>query len=91
MADDDKIAAVVKYLSEELGPDAIENNYDSGRKAQVFKLSSGGRNSSAVVTDEFFEKNAAAAIPGRLKAFLLAEHLKDCNFPLVVTANGLSD
>ncbi len=90
MAEDRKVEAVEKYLKEEFDSAAIERGIDSGRNALVFKIKNANRFASAVITNEFLEKNAADEIPGILRAYLLAEHLRECDFPIVVTRTGLT-
>ncbi len=91
MAEDCKVEAIEKYLKEELDSVTIERSIDSGRNALVLRIKSGNRFASAVITKEFLEKNIADEIPGILRAYLLAEHLRECDFPIVVTRTGLTD
>ncbi|MFZ2445100.1 MAG: hypothetical protein WAW37_01965 [Syntrophobacteraceae bacterium] len=91
MSDTDKIAAVEKYLKEEFDAAAIESGLHAGRKARIFKIKSADRSATAIVENEFLEKHSAEAIPGILRTYLLAEHLKECSFPIVVTTGGLTD
>jgi hypothetical protein len=86
----DKIAAVHQYLNEELNPSTIENHFDSGQMAHIFEVKT-TRSHTTIVKNEFLENNSAQAIPGILRKFLLAEHLKECNFPIVVTNSGLTE
>jgi len=91
MVDKDKISAVYGYLTQEFGPCVISDSFDQGRNAHVFTIESGNSRSSAVVNRDFLERNTAETIPVILRKFLLAEHLRECNFPIVVTPVGLSD
>ncbi|MCE5335376.1 MAG: hypothetical protein LLG06_12405 [Desulfobacteraceae bacterium] len=90
MTDGEKIAAVYSYLKEEFGQCRITDSYESGREAQVFRIESDRMGSTALVTSKFLSTYEAGIIPETLRKFLLAEHLRECNFPIVVTESGLS-
>jgi hypothetical protein len=89
MIGEDKVKAVREYLQGELGSSAIRDHYEPGRKAQVFVVESAEGSHKAVVSYEFLQDHEAGAIPGVLKKFLLAEHLRECDDPILVTAKGL--
>jgi hypothetical protein len=91
MIEGEKIAAVHSYLKEHFDSCVVTDSYDPGTSSQVFRFQSGDVQRTAVVEEAFLEKNSAVAIPDMLRRFLLAEHLKECNFPIVVTPSGLSD
>ncbi len=91
MGDSEKIAAVYDYLKAEFESCSITDSYNGERKARVFRVESANSRHTALVEDVFFERNTAQSIPETLRKFLLAEHLRECNFPIVVTANGLTD
>lgn len=91
MADENKLEAVEKYLKEEFDSPAIERSFDSGQDALVLKIKTNSRLATAVITNQFLEKNPADDIPGILRTFMLAEHLRECDFPVVVTRTGLTD
>jgi hypothetical protein len=90
MVDEAKISAVRKYLSLEFPGLEIRDHYDAGRKAQCFETGPGGYRSKAIISREFLEHCDTEEIPAKLKSFLLAEHLKECNMPIIVTSAGLS-
>ena len=89
MIGEDKLNAVREYLQGELGGLAVRDRYEPGRKAQIFTVESEKRSYNAEVSCEFFQDFEAGAIPGVLKKFLLAEHLRECADPILVTAKGL--
>lgn len=91
MGDRKRIDAVYTYLKDEFGQCAITDAYESGREAHVFRIESGNMRSTALVKREFFDMFDPRDIPDTLRKFLLAEHLRECNFPIVVTPSGLSD
>ncbi len=91
MADGEKIAAVYEYLQKEFESCSITDSYEFGRRGRVFKIETANALRTAVIRDDFFERQDARSIPATLKGFLLAEHLRECDFPLVVTPDGLSD
>ncbi|MHC1728093.1 MAG: hypothetical protein AB9866_19170 [Syntrophobacteraceae bacterium] len=91
MADSEKVSAVYNYLEKEFDSRSITESYEAGRKAHVFKIQSGNSRHTAVIRDDFFEKQDAQSIADTLERFLLAEHLRECDFPIVVTPTGLSD
>jgi len=90
VAESDKISAVRQYLSGEFDSSTIDYRFDSGRMAHVFEIKT-TRTYTGIVKNEFLEAHSAQAIPAMLKKFLFAEHLRDCNFPIVVTTSGLTD
>ena len=81
--------AVYDYLQEEFKNCAVRDRYESGRTAQVFTVETGQANHKAVISEEFLSNHAAEAIPDALKRFLLAEHLRECKDPILVTTKGL--
>lgn len=91
MADGEKIAAVYEYLRKEFESCSITDSYEFGRRGQVFRIETANALRTAVIRDDFFDKQDVRSIPGTLRSFLLAEHLRECDFPLVVTPDGLSD
>jgi hypothetical protein len=90
MIDAGKIAAVRKYLSLEFPGLEIRDHYDSGRMAQCFEIGPGGTCPKAILTEAFLQDHDEAEIPATLKSFLLVEHLRECNLPIIVTNEGLS-
>ena len=90
MVNEEKIAAVRKYLSLEFPGLEIRDHYDSGRMAQCFEIGPGRPCPRTIISKEFFEDHNGAEIPATLKGFLLAEHLRECDIPIVVTNAGLS-
>jgi hypothetical protein len=91
MIESEKIAAVYSYLKQQFDSCAITDSYDTGTSSQVFRVQTGDSHCTAVVEKAFLEKHSALAIPEILSRFLLAEHLRECNFPIVVTPSGLTD
>lgn len=89
MVNNEKIAAVRKYLSHEFPGFEILDHYDSGRMAQCFEIGS-GKCSKAIISEEFLENHNESEIQATLKGFLLAEHLGECDIPIIVTSTGLS-
>ena len=90
MIDAGKVAAVRKYLSIEFPGLEIRDRYDSGRMAQCFEIGDGRTCSRAILTETFLADHDEAEIPSMLKSFLLVEHLRECNLPIIVTNEGLS-
>jgi hypothetical protein len=90
VAESDKISAVRQYLSGEFESCTIDYRFDSGQMAHVFEIKT-TRSHTAIVKNEFLEAHSAQAIPAVLGKFLFAEHLRECNFPIVVTNFGLTD
>jgi hypothetical protein len=86
----DKISGVLQYLNEEFNLCTIQNHFDFGRMAHVFDIRT-TKSNTIVVQKEFLEAHSGEEIPGILRRFLLAEHLRECNFPIVVTNSGLTD
>ena len=91
MIESEKTAAVYSYLKEHFDSCAVTDSFDPGTNSQVFRFQSGDSQRTAVVEKAFFEKHSAVAIPDILRRFLLAEHLRECKFPIVVTPTGLTD
>ncbi len=91
MIEKDKIQAVYSYLKEQFDSSEISDSYDPGKSSQVFRVQTGISQCTAVVNGAFLEKHSAGEIPDILRRFLLAEHLRECDFPIVVTPSGLSD
>jgi hypothetical protein len=87
--DETKVKAVYDYLQEEFKGCAVRDRYESGRMVQIFIIETGQANHKAVVSEEFLEDHEAAAIPVALRRFLLAEHLRECKDPILVTTRGL--
>lgn len=87
----DKIAAVYDYLGEEFQDSGIEDRFDAARDARLFTITTGKFTRTVVIKRDFFENNTVQTVRNVLKGFLLAEHIRECDFPLVVTAAGLSD
>ncbi len=85
----EKVAAVRKYLSLEFPGLEIRDHYDSGRKAQCFEIGSGGTCSEAIISKEVLEDHDEDKIVKLLKSFLLVEHLRECDLPIIVTNEGL--
>jgi hypothetical protein len=90
VAESDKIAAVCQYLNGEFNPCSIDYHFDLGKMAHVFAIKATG-SYTAVIQNEFLETKSTQEIPSILRKFLLAEHLRECNFPIVVTNSGLTD
>jgi hypothetical protein len=90
MAESEKISAIHHYLNEEFNPCTIEYRYDFGKMAHIFEIRT-TRFCTAIIKNEFLEANSPQAIPAILRKFLLAEHLRECSFPIVVTNSGLTD
>lgn len=90
MSDGNKIAAVYSYLKDEFGQCEITDSYESGREAQAFRIQSDRMRSTALITSKFLNTFEAGQIPETLRKFLLAEHLRECDFPILVTETGLS-
>jgi hypothetical protein len=90
MIDESKVTAVRQYLTQEFPVTKIRDWFDSGRMAQCFEIESGKTWPKAIFSEEFLEDHADNEIPALLKGFLLAEHLKECDLPIVVTNDGLS-
>ena len=89
MVEEEKVKAVCEYLVDEFKDGAVAESYDPGRQAHAFKIQTAKSSHEAVVAKEFFDLHPSASIPGVLKRFLLAEHLRDCAQPIRVTAHGL--
>jgi hypothetical protein len=89
MINEEKVAAVRKYLSLEFPGLEIRDHYDSGRVAHCFVIGSGGTCSKAIIAEEVLEDHDESEILRMLKSFLLVEHLRECDFPIIVTNEGL--
>jgi len=85
----EKVAAVRKYLSLEFPGLEIRDHYDSGRMAQCFEIGSGRTCSEAIISKEVFDDHDEGEILKILKSFLLVEHLRECDLPIIVTNEGL--
>lgn len=90
MADQEKITAVRKYLRDEFADCEIRDRHEPGLRAQIFQVELGKGRREARISEEFLSDNAALDIPRLLREFLLAEHLRECDFPLIVTNAGLA-
>jgi hypothetical protein len=90
MVDKEKVAAVRRYLSVEFPDLEVRDHYDSERIAQCFEVGQGRRSSVAIISRQFFEDHEESQIPAMLKAFLLVEHLRECDLPILVGNEGLS-
>jgi hypothetical protein len=89
MTDVEKVAAVRKYLSLQFPGLEIRDYYDSVRKAQCFEIGTGATCSKAIISKEVLEDRDEGEILRILKSFLLVEHLRECDFPIIVTNEGL--
>ena len=85
----EKVDAVRKYLSLEFPGLEIRDHYDSGRMAQCFEIGSGRTCSEAIISKEVFDDHDEGEILKILKSFLLVEHLRECDYPVIVTNEGL--
>ncbi|MGA3117060.1 MAG: hypothetical protein ABSF90_21800 [Syntrophobacteraceae bacterium] len=85
----EKVAAVRKYLSLEFPGLEIRDHYDSGRMAQCFEIGSGRTCSKAIISKGILEDRDEGEILRMLKSFLLVEHLRECDLPIIVTTDGL--
>ena len=86
----EKVAVVRKYLSLEFPGLEIRDHYDSGRMAQCFEIGSGMTCSMAIISEEVLDDHDEGEILKILKSFLLIEHLRECDLPIIVTNKGLS-
>jgi hypothetical protein len=85
----EKVDAVRKYLSLEFPGLEIRDHYDSGRMAQCFEIGSGRTCSKAIISKGILEDRDEGEILRMLKSFLLVEHLRECDLPIIVTTDGL--
>jgi hypothetical protein len=90
MIDEGKVAAVRQYLAREFPASEIRDWYDSEQKAQCFEIGSGKDTLKAILSGEFLKDHAENEIPRLLESFLLVEHLKECDLPIIVGNDGLS-
>jgi len=90
MIDEGKVTIVRQYLVGEFPSSEIREWYDSGREAQCFKIGSGGTCREVIFAGEFLRHYGENEIPKLLKIFLLVEHLRECDLPIIVTSEGLS-
>ena len=85
----EKVAAVRKYLMLEFPDFQIRDYYESGRMAQCFEIGSERTRFKTIVSEEFLKDHDENEIPVMLKRFLLVEHLRECDLPIIVTNEGL--
>ncbi|MGA2401166.1 MAG: hypothetical protein ABSG91_05590 [Syntrophobacteraceae bacterium] len=85
----EKVAAVRKYLSLEFPGLEIRDHYDPGGMAQCFETGPGRIWFKAIISEEFLEDHEEGEIPAILRSFLLVEHLRECELPIIVTSEGL--
>ncbi|MGC9966357.1 MAG: hypothetical protein ABSE08_13220 [Syntrophobacteraceae bacterium] len=85
----EKVVAVRKYLSLEFPGLEIRDHYDSGRMAQCFEIGPERTCFKAILAEKFFEDHDEGEIAPTLKGFLLVEHLRECDYPVIVTNEGL--
>ena len=90
MAEDDKLSAIQHYFEGEFNSCTIEYRFDFGETAYIFEIKT-TRACTAIIKKEFLEANSVEAIPDILRKFLLAEHLRECDFPIVVSNLGLTE
>jgi hypothetical protein len=90
MDDQEKLKGVHSYLQSEFPGSEIEVRYEPGEKVHVFQILQQGKSHRAIVTETFLNVREASQIPATLKAFTLAEHLRELGAtPVVVTPHGL--
>jgi hypothetical protein len=90
MSNDKKIQAIREYLQEEFPGAVIEDRREPDEKAYVFRIGAGTVPHVARITDPFLAGCEAPKVASRLRAFTLAEHLRDMGgTAIVVTPDGL--
>jgi hypothetical protein len=90
MNDQEKLKAVHTYLQSEFPGSEIEFRYEPGEKVHVFQIVQQGKSHRALVTEAFLNVREASLVEATLKAFTLAEHLRELGAtPVVVTPHGL--
>jgi hypothetical protein len=90
MNDQEKLKAVQDYLQSEFPVSEIEVRFEPSEKAHVFQILQQGMSHRAVVTETFLNVRETSQIQTTLKAFTLAEHLREMGATaVVVTPHGL--
>ena len=90
MDDQEKLKAVQNYLQSEFPGSEIEVIFQPDEKVHVFQILQQGKSHRAMVTETFLNVREAPQIQATLKAFTLAEHLRELGqTPVVVTPHGL--
>ena len=84
-----KISAVRDFLSQEFPNSGVLDHYEPGKEAQCFEVTQGKGSLKAVISEEFLEDHTEDEIRVLLKKFLLVEHLRECDLPIIVTNEGL--
>jgi len=90
MDNQEKLKAVQNYLQSEFPGSEIEVGFEPVEKVHVFHILQQGKFHRAMVTETFLNVREAPQIQAALKAFTLAEHLRELGAtPVVVTPHGL--
>jgi hypothetical protein len=90
MDNQEKLNAVHDYLKDEFPGSEIEVRFEPCEKVHVFQILQQGKSHRAIVTEAFLNVREAPQVQATLKAFTLAEHLREMGTtPIVVTPNGL--
>ena len=90
MSDQEKLQAVEDYLQTEFPDGKIEVKYETAGRIHRFHIMHQGKPHCAIVVEAFLQGRATDQIAATLRAFTLAEHLRELGVtPVVVTPEGL--
>jgi hypothetical protein len=87
MDDQEKLKAVQHYLQSEFPDSEIEVRFEPDEKVHIFQIFQQDKSHRAIVTETFLNVREAPQIQATLKAFTLAEHLREMGTTAVVVAS----
>ena len=89
MSEQEKLKAIQDYLLSEFPGSKIEIRYEPKERIHLVQILHEGESHRAILVEAFLSICEVSQIPAILEEFTLAEHLRECATPILVTPEGL--